>query len=134
MIKNFDEFYQAIKDSDYTLSAENLSIAEQMILKVMVSIGTDEQLMPAADVLHDYYGIEIPHETLVGLLQENLDLAMEVFTGGICDTCQRELLIDALLRKINAPDWPCNGDGPEVFNSFISILSERLERVGGKMV
>jgi hypothetical protein len=134
MITNFDKFYQAIKDSDYTLTAANLSMPEQMVLKVLVSIGSDEQLMPAVDVLHDYYGVDIPRDILVGLLQDNLDLAMEVFTGGIRDTCQRELLIDALLRKINAPSWPRNGDGQEIFNSFISILSERLERVGGKLV
>lgn len=134
MITNFDEFYEAIKASDYEMTAENLSMAEATLLKVLVSTGTEEQLAPAIDVLSDYYGIEIPRNVLVELLQANLDLAMETFTGGISDTCQRELLAHALLRKIGAPEWPCYGDSKEAYNKFIADLPGHLAKVGGKVV
>ena len=134
MITNFDEFYEAIKASDYQLCAENLSMAEQTVLKVLVSTGTEEQLQPAVNVLSDYYGIEIPREVLVDLLQANLDLAMETFTHGISDTCQREILVLTLLRKIGAPEWPCYADGDGAFKTFIATLPSYLEKVGGKMV
>lgn len=134
MIKNFDEFYEAIKASDYELTAENLSTAEQTILKVLVATATDEQLKPALDVLCDYYGISIPRDVLIELLQGHLDLAMETFTHGISDTCQREILIGRLLNKIGAPWWPCYGDGKEVYANFIKELPTFLEKVGGKLV
>ena len=134
MITDFDEFYEAIKASDYQMTADNLSVAEATLLKVLVSTGTEEQLKPAMDVLEDYYGITIPREVLVELLQSNLDLAMETFTHGISDTCQRELLIGALLRKIGSRDWPCYGDGKMAYEKFMEILPSQLEKVGGRLV
>lgn len=134
MISNFDDFYAAIKASDYSMDASNLSMAEQTILKVLVSTGTDDDLSGAVRVLENYYGVSIPRECLVEILQADLNLAMETFTKGIGDTCQRELLMSALLKKIGAPEWPCYGDGHDAYTNFMEILPSYLEKVGGKLV
>lgn len=134
MISNFDEFYQAIKDSDYEMTAENLSMAESTILKVLVATADDEQIKPAHDVLSNYFGLVLPHQQLVEILQADLDLAMEVFTGGISDTCQRDILINTVTRKIGAGVWPCYGDSREYSKKFFEELPAHVEKVGGKMV
>ena len=134
MIKDFDEFFVAIEKSDYEMTAENLSFAEQTVLKVLVSTASTNQLKAAHDVLSDYYGITVPQDTIIASLQDDLMLAMEVFTGGIRDTCQREILIDKVLKQIGSKPWPCYGEGKEAFNTFISALPAHLEKVGGKLV
>lgn len=133
MITNFQEFYQAIKDSDYTMTADNLSLAEQTLLRVLVA-GASEELVPAEDVLSDYFGIQIPRSLLSEILQNDLDLAMETFTNGISDTCQRDILITAVLKRLGAPDWPTYGDGKEASEKFFKALPEFVEKAGGKMV
>lgn len=134
MIKNFDEFYAAIKASNFTMGPEHLTIAEQVVLKSLVSIDPEGKLQNAGTILMDFYGMFLPSQFLVEVLQENLDLAMETFTDGIGDTCQRELLVDAVLKKLGMRSWPINGDGDAAFNEFVSVLKERITTVGGTMV
>ena len=133
MITNFDQYFEAQKASDWELTAENLTMAEMLALKVLVSCWGDEELKPAKDVLSDYYGIEVPNSVLVEMFHNDLDLAAENATGGISDTCQREILIDSLLKKIGSRRWPINMEGDDVFNEFITDLPKKLEAVGGRL-
>ena len=133
MISNFQECYKAIQDSDYMMTADNLSLAEQTLLRVLVA-GASDELVPAEDVLSDYFGIQLPRTLLSEILQNDLDLAMETFTNGISDTCQRDVLITAVLRRIGAPEWPVYGDGKEAAQKFFKVLPEFVEKAGGKMV
>ena len=133
MITNFEEYFAAQKASNWELQAENLSMAEQLVLRALVSCWGNEELKPAKDVLSDYYGIEIPNQVLIEIFHADLELAAENATHGISDTCQREILIDTVLKKIGSRAWPINGEGEEVFNQFISDLPKKLEAVGGKL-
>ena len=60
----------------------------------------EEMVIAASDVLRDYYGMHVSSTLQKCVLEENPDLAKEVKEGGIRDTCQREILVDAVLRKI----------------------------------
>jgi len=133
MITNFEEYFAAQKASGWELTANNLSMAEQLVLKTLVSCWTSEDLKPAKDVLSDYYSITVPDQLLIELFQNDLDLAAENATNGISDTCQREILVLQLLRKIGCPDWPTYADGDEAFSNFIKELPKFLEAVGGKL-
>ena len=133
MITNFDQYFEAQKASDWELTADNLTMAEQLILKTLVSCWGDKELQPAKDVLADYYNIEVPNSVLVEMFHADLELAAENATNGIGDTCQREILIDSLLKKIGSRAWPIYGEGDEVFDQFITDLPKKLEAVGGKM-
>ena len=133
MITNFDQYFEAQKASNWELTVENLTMAEMLALKVLVSCWEDAELKPAKDVLSDYYGIEVPNSILVEIFHNDLCLAAENATNGIGDTCQREILIGSLLKKIGSRPWPINGEGDEVFNQFIADLPKKLEAVGGKM-
>ena len=133
MITNFDQYFEAQKDSDWELTADNLTMAEQLILKTLVSCWGDKELQPAKDVLADYYSIEVPNSVLIEIFHTDLDLAAENATNGIGDTCQREILIDSLLKKIGCRSWPIYGEGDEVANKFIADLPKKLEAVGGRL-
>lgn len=134
MITNFDEYYTALSDSDWEFTVDNLSIAELTILKTLVAMWDTEELSPAIDMLSDYYGIKVPNSVLIEIFQKDLDLAMENATGGIRDTCQREILADAVLKKAGYRSWPTYGEGEKAYDTFIDGLNSALEKLGGEFV
>ena len=134
MIKTFEDYLEAKDASDWSMTEDNLSEAERLILKVLVSTWGEEQLQSAMDVLNDYYAMEVPADFLKEIMANDLDLAMEVATDGISDTCQRELLVDAVMKKLNMRRWPCNYEGEKVFTQFANDLKQKLEGIGGKIV
>ena len=94
----------------------------------------EETITAASDVLHDYYGMNVPNTLLKCVLEENPDLAQEAKAGGIRDTCQREILIDAVLRKIGVRAWPTYGEGDAVFAEFVEVAQASLSKVGGRFI
>lgn len=95
----------------------------------------DEYMIVAAsDVLHDRYSMNVPYTLLKCVLEENPDLAQEAKDGGIRDTCQREILVDAVLRKIGVRSWPIYGEGIEVAEEFFKVAQDALSKVGGRFV
>lgn len=70
-----------------------------------------------------YAGLTVTDDFLKQVLKNRLDLAMETFTNGINDTCQREMLIDAVVHElgINQP-WPMNGTPKDVKYKFFEEL------------
>lgn len=135
MIKTFEEFFAAQKASAWQLYSDNLSLAEQTLLKATVAMWGEKEVEPAADVLYDYYGITVPTDLLKEVFATDLDLAVECATNGIGDTCQRELLIDAVLKKIGMRvRWPRYGDGAEVYKKFLAELEAAILSVNGSIV
>lgn len=94
----------------------------------------EDMICDAADVLHDYYHMTVPFTLLKCVLEENPDLAQEVKDGGVRDTCQREILVDAVLRKIGVRSWPIYGEGTEVAEEFFKDAQDALSKVGGRFV
>lgn len=94
----------------------------------------EDMICDAADVLHDYYHMNVPITLLKCVLEENPDLAQEVKDGGARDTCQREILVDAVLRKIGVRSWPIYGEGNAVAEEFFKVAQDALSKVGGRFV
>lgn len=94
----------------------------------------EEMIIAASNVLHSYYGVEVPYTLLKCVLEENPDLAQEAKDGGIRDTCQREILVDAVLRKIGVRGWPIYGEGNAVAEEFFKVAQDALSKVGGRFV
>lgn len=95
---------------------------------------TEEMVIAASDVLRDYYGVNVSNTFLKCVLEENPDLAQEVKDGGVRDTCQREILVDAVLRKIGVRAWPTYGEGDAVFAEFVEAAQASLSNVGGRFI
>ena len=94
----------------------------------------EDMILGAAAVLHDYYHMTVPITLLKWVLEENSDLAQEVKDGGIRDTRQREILVDAVLRKIGLRSWPIYGEGAEVAEEFFKVAQDAVSKVGGRLV
>lgn len=82
-------------------------------------------------ILKEYAGMYVPDQLLVDVLGNDDELFMEADTGGIFDTCQRDMLINEVLRKIGLWSWPTWGDGEEVYVAFVDALRDRLKEIGG---
>lgn len=112
-ITSFDKFNELYSltyeenpqyESVYEL-IHSLSIEEKEFLINEIDTFTDFELTYKA---LGWHGLNVPIEEIKKILKSNLNLANEVKHGGIYDTCQRELLIDAVLKSkgINM-EWPC---------------------------
>lgn len=65
-----------------------------------------------ASVFSDWYGLDVPTNIIAKILEDE-ELYMEAKTGGIRDTCQREISMFALTNLMNCGRWPVNGDTQE---------------------
>lgn len=83
-----------------------------------VNAWTHVELQAAADVMHDYYNLNVSDSLLKAVLLTKPRLAREIATGGIRDTCQRELLGDAILSYVGVSAWPAYGDTDEYKRTF----------------
>ena len=72
-----------------------------------------KNLQKAKDVLKDYFDIVVPDNILVSIISSN-NLRHEVETGGITDTCQRSVLINAVVRHYGFANWPTYGDAVNI--------------------
>lgn len=94
----------------------------------------EEMIIAASNVLHSYYGVEVPYTLLSRVLEKNPDIAQEAKDGGIRDTCQREILVDAVLREIGVGNRPCYHEGDEVAEQFFKDAQSALSQVGGRFL
>lgn len=97
-------------------------------------IVTDEMVATSVKVLVSYYGVYVPPAFMKGILEEDEKLALEAQTGGISDTCQREILIDSVLNRLGLRSWPTYGEGDLVFSAFLKDAAFSLEKIGGEIV
>lgn len=96
-----------------------------------------KNLFMAKDVLSDCYGISIPDELLVSIIENNPELLMEVETGGVRDTCISEDLGHAVMTRLNMPPWPTYGDitkDSALYDRFIGELKIAVRTVGGEFI
>lgn len=92
-------------------------------LRAEIDTFTTEMLARAEDQLHNWFGLVVTASLLKQVLKANLNLAWETYTGGISDTCQRSLLIDALLKEIgHSRGWPINAESNAAQQAFFDEL------------
>lgn len=91
-------------------------------LKCEIDNWSHDMLKEAHNQL-SYAGLEATDDFLKSVLKNNLDLAMETFSNGIGDTCQREQLIDMAIKEAGVSRrWPCNYEGKTVAYAFYEEL------------
>lgn len=88
----------------------------------------------ASRVLNDYFGLSVPDSVIERVLSKDRSLFREALDGGISDTCQRDELIDAVMKEIGVGRYPCYGDSEEYKEKFSQTLSKKLIEVGGSFV
>ncbi len=119
---SFGDFADYYTSSNYEF--DNMEISSESYKKIAVYIRnfTKEEISPADMVLSDYYGMEVPEEIIKQCLEKDFELAFEVFSEGIRDTCQRSILVDAVLKYIGMRSWPTYSEGDKVFADFCQEL------------
>ena len=123
----FDEHCDVMDRSTFF---DDLSVDEINALKYEISGWTGKELADAKDVLSGYYGLGVPDEFLKGVLVDDLELAFEVFTGGVGDTLERGWLCDSILKKMQVRSWPLNKEGDDVSNKFFLDLKVAAPKFG----
>ncbi len=134
MITSFQEFVNKCRESRWQFTADDLSQDEMNILSAEIAGWTEKTFSAAIVVLHDHYGMEVPLDLLKEIAQGDLDLAQEIYTHGVGDTCQREILSYRVLQKMNMPPWPINGDGEAKAVEFMDKLKAAAPLFGVKIL
>ena len=130
MITTFPEFFAAKKASHWRMSAEDLSPEESAALIANIGTWGEDTFKVAADQLHDWGGMVVPIQMLKEIAAGDLDLAEEIFSGGVGDTCQREILIDSVVKKMGLRSWPINIEGEAVAQAFYEQLRQTAPTFG----
>lgn len=126
-IDNFEKLESALEEADYDFDAV-LNQESIEALKAVVATWGEDELKNGHAVLEYYYSMKIPSQMLKEILIENIELAYEVYTDGIRDTCQRELIVDTTLRYMGLRSWPLNGEGDNVMKDFVEALNEKASQ------
>lgn len=124
MIKTLDELieYQSYQIDDLEL--------DQAALKAHIMSLNDGQLSEGYRVFSDWYAVKVPESLLKELLCNNLDMAHEVYSKGVGDTCQREALMCCLLTHMKLGCWPTYGSPEEYKNEFYKKFKETAPKFG----
>lgn len=131
MINSFEEFEkQYLADDNDKCKYDFIdSLTEEEIeaLQKEVANWTEKEMSEGLRVLSDYYALKVPVDFLKQLCVEDLDLAFEIYSEGISDTCQRTILVNRVLRHIGVGSWPTYGEtaGTDVFEKFTDKLKEQ---------
>lgn len=127
--KALDEFYDS-DDWDSDFYDDKLSKEDKNTLKNIVLSWSEEELKNGHAVLADYYAMKIPSNMLKEILSNNIKLAFEVYSNGIRDTSEREVISYAVMRHIGLRTWPTNGEGNQVMKDFVQKLKETAPKFG----
>lgn len=134
--KQFQKEYWSDDNKNYNYDfIDNLAPEQISDLKQELTQAPDEIFQKVMDILSDYASVEnVPVSFIKDILQKDLMLAMEVFSNGIGDSCQREMLVDTFLKKIGVGSWPLYGSSEEYKESFAIQYKEAVEKFGFKLV
>lgn len=133
MIESFDELEQAYKNNEYEEFHRILqSLSEIEVKALRHEIDTwDNHYIDVGNMLDCYFGIEqVPKQILKEMFYEDLDLALEIHNGCTTDTMVRELLIDALMKKIGCTQYPTYGDSSIRVSQFMTSFYEKTAERG----
>ncbi len=112
----FDEFYDKYQSNeldgiDFTNEINNIS----------------EELLEEAHNGLSRYGITVSNNYLKSILNKHIDLAYEVITEGISDTCQREKILNVVTYDRISMHYPCYGDTREYKKEVFSKLEKSCD-------
>lgn len=139
MTYSFKQFKKDYWSDDNELDSyefvDNFTPEQISDLKKELAQASDDLFKKVMDILSDHANVEdVPLSFIKDILEDDLMLAMEVFSGGIGDTCQREILVDRFLKKIGVSSWPLYGSSEEYKNDFAVKYREAIAKFGFKIV
>lgn len=112
----FDEFYDKYQSNeldsiDFTNEINNIA----------------EELLEEAHNGLSRYGITVSNNYLKSILNKHIDLAYEVITEGISDTCQREKILNVVTYDRISMHYPCYGDTIEYKTEVFTKLEKSCD-------
>ena len=98
------------------------------------------------DMLYGYFGITIPDDFLIMVINSDVELQEEVEQGAVTDTYVREIMANAVAKqldikvpianlwgKVDSYEWPCYGDSDAYSEEFYRQLNDKLTAIGGEL-
>lgn len=98
------------------------------------------------DMLADYFGLTLPDDFLIRVINSDIEIQEEVEAGATTDTYVREIIANAvcrhleisvpianLYRKVDSYEWPCYGDTDAYKEEFYRQLDVKLSAIGGEL-
>lgn len=79
------------------------------------------------DVYYDWFGLAVSEDILNKILQDE-EIYEECDTGGIRDTCQREIAMFALTNLMECSPWPINGDTQEYKDNWYKEFRAKCQQ------
>lgn len=129
-INTFEQFVSAYEDADYDFDSMSFTPEEQKAIKRSIMNFGKEPMENADRVIADYFGLKIPHAIIKEVLTEDFEMAYEVYTDGVRDTCQRDMFMDNILRHVDVRTWPMYGEGEDVMKNFFYQLKVKGTHFG----
>lgn len=134
MIKSFVEYEELLSEVDFDFEAMSLSEQEEENLKSVIQNWTTDELKNGVDVIEDYFGLIVPERIIRSVLSNDIEMAYEVYSDGVRDTCRRDLFMDMVLKHIGVRNWPTYGESEEVYQQFKKELEQKAKENGIKFV
>ena len=125
--------FKQIDNMDFDSSIkklECLNLEETLSLQKEVQSWDSKRLYPAVRTLSKYYHTTLPEQFLKDVLCTDLDIAYEVYSNGVSDTSQREILIDMVMKKIGVPSWPLNCQNQVYVDDFFEKFRKKGKAAG----
>lgn len=95
---------------------------------------TQEQINNVHEMFNDYFGLCVPNEVVLEMINEDEDLMQEVLDEAVRDTAARGYFIGTLTKKAGLEtQWPCYGDSQEYAAAFYKEFGDALVKLGGKL-
>lgn len=130
MINTFEELNAKLKAENWSLSIDDVLTGKDAIMLIaIVQQWPEEKFKNVQDMFSDYYGLSnIDCKILREICIKDLDLAFEVHTDGVRDTCVRDRIGGALMKYIGCPAWPTYGDVQEYTQTFYVLLKQQCAK------
>lgn len=130
-----ENFKMKLTDLNYDTEIDYLPTDDIISLQKEIQKLSDNDIQPAVDVFKKYYGLLVEPSLIRNIFLNNILLAYETITGGISDTCQRDILVHVFLKFINIDmHWVTFGDTEEYACKFHKELKEKCNSYGISMV
>lgn len=83
------------------------------------------------EVIRECACAKMPTPFLKGILSDYPELIHECESGGIWDTCQRSVAMNAVAFQLCGKFWPTYGDGQDYKERFIKEFDAAVIETGG---
>lgn len=127
---NFETLMEMSDDKHISEVLDDLILEETLELQKEVSEWNALKFKDVIVMVNKYFNLIIPVAMIRDIAMNDLEIAYEIYMDGIGDTCQRDMLIDTILRKMGLRAWPTYGEGNQVMSEFKQKLIDTCSKFG----